>query len=126
MARIILADDDEIVAQLVTDALMGAGHAVGWLKDGSSALDIIRRRPPHLVILDCGMPEMGGIEVLQQMRRSSELHAIPVLMLTGRQSATDEAIARFEGASDYIRKPFDAAQLIGRSEALLRGERRWN
>lgn len=125
MGRIILADDDEIVAELVTDAFIQAGHGIGWLKDGRTALDIIRRRPPDLVILDCNMPEMSGILVLREMRQARLLSEVPVLMLTGRQSQSDEEIVRFEGAQDYIRKPFDPILLVARAEALMRGERRW-
>jgi DNA-binding response OmpR family regulator len=126
MGRIILADDDEIVAELVSDALIAAGHAVGWLSDGRSALEVIRRRPPDLVILDCMMPEMSGIMVLREMRSSQALCEMPVLMLTGRQGDADERIARYEGANDYLSKPFDPVVLVGRAEALMRGERRWD
>lgn len=123
MGRIILADDDEIVAELVSEALIDAGHAVGWLSDGRKALEIIRKRPPDLIILDCNMPEMGGVEVLRELRKSIELYDIPVLMLTGRQSESDERIVRYEGANDYLRKPFDPVDLVGRAEMLMRGER---
>lgn len=125
MGRIIFADDDEIVAQLVSDALIGAGHAVGWLNDGRSALEVIRRRPPDLVILDCNMPDMSGIMVLREMRKSPSLCDVPVLMLTARQSDSDEGIARYEGANDYLRKPFAPSVLVGRAEDLMRGEKRW-
>ncbi|MEO7239807.1 MAG: response regulator [Sphingomicrobium sp.] len=125
MGTIILADDDELIAAVVTDALMGAGHAVGWLADGASALEVIRQRPPDLVILDCNMPELGGIHVLREMRRVDYLHRVPVLMLTGRASAHDEHIARFAGATDYLRKPFDPVELIDRAEELMDGRRRF-
>jgi DNA-binding response OmpR family regulator len=118
-----LADDDEIVAEIVSEYLMDAGHAVGWLSNGKSALEIIRKRPPDLIILDCNMPEMSGVEVLRVLRKSVELYQIPVLMLTGRQSDADERIVRFEGANDYLRKPFDPIELISRVELLMRGER---
>jgi DNA-binding response OmpR family regulator len=126
MARIILADDDEVVAELVTDAFMAAGHAVGWLKDGKEALDLIKRRPPDLAILDCNMPEMSGIMVLRELRQSETLFDLPVMMLTGRQSESDEQILRYEGANDYMRKPFDPIALVGRAEALIAGERKWD
>lgn len=126
MGRIILADDDEIVAELVRDAFIAAGHGIGWLSDGKSALELIRRRPPDLVILDCNMPVMSGIETLRELRKSPKLCDIPVLMLTGRQSDSDERIGRYEGADDYLRKPFDPAVLVGRAEALMSGERRWD
>lgn len=126
MARIILVDDDEIVANIVQDALFAAGHAVGWLRDGKSAIDVIQRRTPDLLILDCNMPIMSGIDVLRFLRRSMNLYELPVLMLTGRRSETDEQIVRYEGANDYVRKPFDEAVLVGRAEALLNGSRPWN
>lgn len=119
MGRIILADDDEIIGELVSDAFMAAGHAVGWLKDGKSALEVVRRRAPDLLILDCNMPGMSGVMVLRDLRRSPELFDLPVLMLTGRQSDADEEILRFEGADDYLRKPFDPAELVGMAEALM-------
>ena len=126
MGRIILADDDDLIAELVADAFRSAGHAVGWLKDGKTALDLIKQRPPDLVILDCNMPGLSGVNVLREMRQSSKLFGIPVIMLTGRQSDTDEEIVRFEGANDYIRKPFEPAVLVRRAEALMKGQRRWN
>lgn len=119
MGRIILADDDEIIGELVSDAFMAAGHAVGWLQDGKSALEVVRRRAPDLLILDCNMPGMSGVTVLRELRRSPELFDLPVLMLTGRQSDADEEILRFEGADDYLRKPFDPVELVGMAEALM-------
>ncbi len=124
MGSIILADDDELVATLVYDAFIAAGHAVGWLKDGRSALNIVKQRRPDLLILDCNMPEMSGILVLRELRKSPDLFDLPVLMLTGRQSETDEEIVRYEGANDYLRKPFDPILLVGRAEALMKGGHR--
>ena len=124
MGRIILADDDELVAAVVSNVLMAAGHAVGWLADGASALNVITQRPPDLVILDCNMPEMGGVHVLHEMRRLDHLHRVPVLMLTGRSSAQDENIARFAGATDYLRKPFNTIELVDRANDLIAGRTR--
>ena len=126
MGRIILADDDELIADLVTDALMAAGHAVGWLQNGRSALELVKRRPPDLLILDCNMPEMSGIMVLRELRKSPALYNLPVLALTGRQGDNDENILRYEGANDYLRKPFDPIVLVGRAEALMNGQHRWD
>lgn len=119
MARIIMAEDDEIVAEVAREALMAAGHGVGVLGDGAEALRVIRARRPDLVILDCNMPELSGLLVLRQMRDSADLHDIPVLVLTGRQSDRDEEIAFYEGADDYMKKPFDPDQLVFRVEELL-------
>jgi DNA-binding response OmpR family regulator len=124
MARIIMADDDEIVGELARDALIDAGHAVGLLDNGAEALRVIRARRPDLVILDCNMPEMSGLLVLRQMRDSADLSDTPVLILTGRQSDRDSEIAFYEGANDYMRKPFDPDELVFRVNELLERRRR--
>lgn len=121
-----MVDDDEIVAQLVQDAFMAAGHPVGWLDNGATALDVIKRRPPDLVILDCNMPGLSGVQLLRFLREEPSLHSLPILMLTGRQSESDERIVRYEGANDYMRKPFDAVRLVGRAEALMKGDVVWS
>ena len=123
MSRIIVADDDEIIVEIVRQALADDDHIIGWLSDGQAALDVIRQRPPDLVILDCNMPGMTGISVLREMRKSVELWDVPVLMLTGRQSENDERISRYEGANDYMRKPFNPAAFAKRARALLDGAR---
>lgn len=119
MARIILADDDPIIGQLVGTALIDAGHALGWVADGETALRVMRRRPPHLAIVDCGMPRLSGVHLVRTMRGDGRLSQVPVLMLTARQSETDEALAFNAGADDYLRKPVDLDLLVGRVEALL-------
>lgn len=124
MARIIIADDDEIVATIVCDALFGAGHAVGWVSDGERALEVVRRRAPDLLILDCNMPGKSGIMVLRELRQSPHFYRLPVLMLTARGSTSDEEIARYEGANDYLTKPFDPIELIDRVGELMMGRRR--
>jgi DNA-binding response OmpR family regulator len=119
MARIIIADDDEISGGIARDALIAAGHGVGLLADGRAALQVIAAKRPDLCILDCNMPELSGLLVLREMRNSRELCDIPVLMLTGRQSERDAELARYEGANDYMRKPFDPDELVFRAEELI-------
>ena len=119
MTRIILADDDPVIGQLVADALLRAGHAVGWVADGDAALKVMRARPPSLAILDCGMPGLSGVALVRAMRSDGRLCGVPVLMLTARQSDTDESLALAAGAQDYLRKPVDLDLLVGRVEVLL-------
>jgi DNA-binding response OmpR family regulator len=119
MARIIMAEDDEIVGEMVSEALIAAGHAVGLLDNGADALKVIRARRPDLVILDCNMPEMSGLLVLREMRDTLELYDTPVLILTGRQGARDKDLAFYEGADDYMKKPFDPQELVFRVNELL-------
>ena len=119
MARIILADDDPVIGQLVGNALIDAGHALGWVADGETALRVMLARPPHLAIIDCAMPGLSGVQLVRAMRGDGRLSSVPVLMLTARQSETDEALAYNAGAYDYLRKPVDLDLLVGRVEALL-------
>lgn len=120
MALILIADDDELVIEVVRDALGERGHIVGAVDDGMAVADIVEFKRPALVILDCNMPEVGGIEALRRIRLLRVAYATPVLMLTGRCGDSDEEIAKRAGANDYLRKPFDPDQLVSRVEALLR------
>jgi DNA-binding response OmpR family regulator len=119
VARIIMAEDDEIVAEIARDTLIAGGHGVGILSNGADALRTIRARKPDLVILDCNMPELSGLLVLREMRNSVDLCDTPVLILTGRQSERDVELARYEGANDYMKKPFDPDELLFRVDELL-------
>ena len=119
MALIILADDDELIGELVRSTLGSAGYVVGVVANGADALRAIRAKRPQLVILDCNMPELSGISVLRELRKAPELYQIPVLMLTGRRARADEDIAMYEGANDYLRKPFEPDELTNRVERLL-------
>lgn len=123
MARILIAEDDEIVGDIVRDALISAGHGVGVLDNGKDALQTIVARRPDLVILDCNMPELGGMLVLRELRKLPDFFDLPVLILTGRQSRKDSDLAYFEGADDYMTKPFDPEEVVFRVEQLLGGKR---
>jgi DNA-binding response OmpR family regulator len=118
-----MADDDEIVADVAVEALSAAGHAVGLLTDGTDMMRVLRAKKPDLVILDCNMPEKNGILVLREMRNSIDLYDLPVLMLTGRRGKGDVDIAMYEGASDYMKKPFDPDELVFRVEEMLESRR---
>ena len=124
MARIILAEDDEIIGEIVVDQLMDAGHAVGWLKNGEEAVSVIRRKIPDLVILDHNMPGISGRNVLRAMRQENNLAMVPVLMLTAMSGKTDQEIAYYEGADDFMTKPFRPQDLVSRVDALLQKSRR--
>lgn len=119
MAKIIIAEDDEIASEVVRDALTNAGHVVGVLDNGADALRAIQVKNPDLVILDCNMPELNGLLVLREMRKSPALYDTPVLVLTGRQSERDSDLAYYQGANDYMKKPFDPDELVFRVENLL-------
>ena len=119
MARIILAEDDELVGQIVVELLSKAGHAVGWLRDGEQALEAMKFRPPQLAILDQHMPNKSGGIVLREMRQAPHLAMVPVLMLTAVSGEGDKKILYYEGADDYVTKPFEPDDLLFRAEALI-------
>ncbi|NYT40700.1 response regulator transcription factor [Sphingomonas sp. R-74633] len=119
MARIIIADDDEIVGEIARDALIAAGHGAGLVQDGAEALRVIKARRPDLVILDCNMPELSGVLLVQELRKMPDFADLPIMMLTGRRGDRDEELARFAGANDYLKKPFDPDELVFRVEEML-------
>jgi DNA-binding response OmpR family regulator len=119
MALILIVDDDELVVEIVAEALSAAGHVVGTLDDGLHVIDVVHLKRPALVILDCSMPTLSGIEALRQIRMSASCFDTPVLMLTGRRSEADELIAIRAGANSYMRKPFEPGRLVARTDTLL-------
>ena len=119
MALIHLADDDPMVREIVRGTLTPHGHVVGMVDNGEDAVRIFVAKRPDLVILDCAMPQMGGVEALRRIRLLSGNERVPILMLTARRSSMDETIATRAGADDYLRKPFIPTQLLVRVELLL-------
>src|SRR3954471_24135973 len=98
LALILMADDDELVIEVVRAALSARGHIVGALNDGTSVKQVVELKRPDLVILDCSMPGTAGVEALRQIRMSDSGYATPVLMLTARTAQADEDIAYRAGA----------------------------
>lgn len=119
MARIIIADDDELLGAIARDALIAAGHGAGLVTDGAEALRVIKDRRPDLVILDCNMPGLSGVLLVQELRKMPDFADLPVMMLTGRRSSRDEELARFAGANEYMKKPFDPDELVFRVDEML-------
>lgn len=119
MALILIADDDELVRDVVHATLTRQGHVVGAVANGAEAIQAFNAKDYDLIILDCSMPELCGIDTLRQIRGSPRGGQVPILMLTARTSSMDETIAVRAGANDYLRKPFSPTQLLVRSELLL-------
>lgn len=119
MAYILVADDDDILADLVQFRLETAGHEVATVADGEAALAQARERTPDLVVLDSMMPVLSGPEVLRSFRSDPKLSTVPVLMLTARKEQEDIVSALRGGASEYITKPFIPEELLARVDKLL-------
>jgi two-component system, OmpR family, KDP operon response regulator KdpE len=115
---VLVVEDEPSMAKFVHDALKNRGHRVTVAGDGAAALEALLRGPdPDLVILDLGLPEVDGFEVLRQMRMRS---VIPVLVLSARGSEQDKVRALDLGADDYLAKPFGLPELLARVRAQLR------
>jgi len=115
--KILVVDDDPDIVRLLKYFLEAKGRQVQTASTGAEALELFKREPPDLVILDVMLPGMDGWTVLQKIRESSQ---VPVLMLTGKDTPTDKAKGLLSGADDYIAKPFDLAELEARIVAVMR------
>ena len=115
--KIALVDDDQNILTSVSLALESEGFIVDKYQDGEQGLNGIKRRPPDLLVLDIKMPKLDGMEVLEKLRKQSNL---PVIFLTSKDDEVDEALGLRIGADDYIKKPFSQRLLIERIKALLR------
>jgi two-component system OmpR family response regulator len=118
MGRILLVEDDPALARGVSALLRSAGHSVDIAEDGETAVQVVRDEPYALVLLDIGLPDMSGLDVLNVIRRSES--KVPVLVLTARDAIEDRIAGLDHGADDYLLKPFDAGELEARVRALLR------
>ena len=114
---IALVDDDRNILTSVTMALEDEGFKVSAYAGGAEALDGLERQPVDLAVLDIKMPRMDGMELLQNLRKTSRL---PVIFLTSKDDEIDEVLGLRLGADDYIKKPFSQRLLIERIRALLR------
>jgi DNA-binding response OmpR family regulator len=120
--RVLLVEDEERVASFVAKGLEGAGYLTQVAADGKSALAIIRAEDPaDLVLLDVGLPDMDGFEVLAELRKFDQ--KTPVIMLTARGDVPSRVRGLDLGADDYLPKPFDFDELIARIRAQLRHSR---
>jgi len=122
--RIVVADDDLDILDLVVFKLNQAGFDTVAVTDGESALAAIEAEPPRLAILDITMPGMSGIEVLRQVRANETISDLDVILLTARARDSDVDTGFAVGASDYVIKPFSPKELLQRVNAVLaRGDR---
>lgn len=119
MARILVADDDVDIRELVEFKLATLGHDVIAVADGASAVDEVRRVRPDLAVLDVMMPGMTGLEAVRVIRAEPSLADLPVILLTARAQESDRETGFDSGADDYITKPFSPRELAARVDALL-------
>lgn len=118
-ARVLIADDDPLLRDLLTHKLTAAGYTVIAAEDGRQALDQCHQQRPDLVVLDGMMPITDGFEVLRRLKSNPDTAGLPVIMLTALRREEDIVGALKLGAADYLVKPFIPDELVARIGRLL-------
>ena len=116
--RLLLVEDDVMVASGIKLGLTGAGYAVDWVGSAERALDATRTETFDLAVIDIGLPGMDGLALTQNLRKGG--HSMPVLILTARDALQDRVQGLDMGGDDYMVKPFELPELLARLRALLR------
>jgi two-component system, OmpR family, phosphate regulon response regulator PhoB len=122
MAKILLAEDEKQIADMIAFKLNNAGHQVVRAQDGEQAIALAGHELPDLILLDAMMPGVGGFEVLRRLKSNAALRTIPVIMVTAKGHERDVLNGLKGGAIDYIVKPFSLKELSARVELALRRE----
>jgi two-component system chemotaxis response regulator CheY len=120
MTRILAVDDSPSMREMVRIALTGAGFEVTQAVDGNEALDLARKSAFDLVLSDVNMPQMDGIELIRALRAETAYRYTPILMLTTEASMDRKREGKEAGATGWIVKPFEPAQLVATMKKVLR------
>jgi two-component system response regulator QseB len=116
--RVLLVEDDELLGSGLSDALARAHYPHEWLRDGRTALRATLENDFDLLILDLGLPDLDGMEVLDRLRQRG--NSTPILILSARDATRDRVAGLNGGADDYLVKPFDLEELFARIHAIER------
>lgn len=116
--RILLVEDDKMIAEAVSNGLKTARYAVDWVNNGNTAEQALNSQQYDLALLDLGLPGQDGLQVLKHL--SQEKNNTPVLIVTARDDLDSRLAGLDGGADDYIIKPFDLSELLARIRAVLR------
>lgn len=119
-AKILIVDDDRELGEMLTEFLAPEHLDVSTCLSGEEGIETLRKGKPDLLILDIMLPGMSGIDVLRQVRQSSD---IPIIMLTAKGDDVDRILGLEFGADDYLTKPFNPRELLARIKAIMRRSR---
>lgn len=119
MAKILIAEDERDIRELITFTLKYAGHEIHQATNGEEALNLAKEVVPELILMDVRMPKMTGYEACRHMKADDNLKNIPVVFLSAKGQETEIQTGLEVGASDYILKPFAPDQLIKRVSEIL-------
>jgi len=119
--KILVVEDEDLVGTMVRLNLENAGYQVVWLRNGSEAAERAQSEPFDLILLDIGLPGVGGMSVLERLRAIGV--GTPIMMLTARSDVPTKVQALKSGADDYLPKPFHVEEMLARVDALVRRSR---
>jgi DNA-binding response OmpR family regulator len=119
MAKILVAEDEKQIADMIAFKLTNSGHEVIRAQDGEQAMELAKRDMPDLIMLDAMMPGIGGFEVLRRLKADPALRSVPVIMVTAKGHERDVLSGLRGGAVDYVVKPFSLKELAARVELAL-------
>ncbi|HUP14942.1 MAG TPA: response regulator transcription factor [Acidimicrobiia bacterium] len=117
MPTVLVVDDELKIARLIRDYLEQAGFVVATASDGKGAIASARQMKPDLIVLDLGLPNLDGLDVIRALRMGSN---VPVVVVTARADEADRVVGLELGADDYVVKPFSPKELVARVRAVLR------
>ena len=120
---VLLVEDDVDIWEMLSVLLVEDNVEVSWARNGRSALDQSAERGFDLIILDLGLPDINGFEVLRQIKARPRASTTPVLIITALNATRDKLVGFELGAADYLTKPFEVAELRARMRSLLQAKR---
>ncbi len=115
--RVLVVDDEPQIRSILDAYLRAEGFAVIQAATGAQALHVLRTDPPDLALLDIGLPDLDGLEVLREMRKTSDIY---VVLVTARAEEVDKILGLGVGADDYVTKPFSPREVVARVKAVMR------
>lgn len=122
MARILIAEDEEVLRMLMVDTLEDEGHELDEAADGQEAIDQIMGNDYDLILLDYMMPLYTGLEVIEKVRNSPDKSTVKIMMVSAKSQQADKDLVLKSGADYFIAKPYSPAELVQRIEDILNEE----
>jgi two-component system KDP operon response regulator KdpE len=120
---IIIIEDEPQIRKFLTSALVSQDYSVKEAETGKQGISLITTHPPEVIILDLGLPDMDGLDIIKQVREWSN---VPIIVLSARGQEKDKILALESGADDYLTKPFGVGELLARLNVALRHSRLHN
>ena len=119
MAKILLAEDEDVLRMLVMDSLEDEGYDIDEACDGCEALEYVKKNEYDLILMDYMMPGMTGLEVIKEIRKMPEKQKVKIMMLSAKSQKSDQEQVLKEGADYFMAKPFSPLALVNRIEEIL-------